>query len=226
MSGRNPVQRCAAKLSPAHLMSFIQARLTPVVNRRFEAKCRRRILNKDFSIICSTCIGGVIYHRLGMQFLSPTVNLWLDQKDFVRMIRNLPEYMEKELQFINTDWNFPVGLLGDVRIMFNHATSEREAAEEWNRRKGRIHYENLYIILYDRDGLTEEDLQSLTEISCKRLVVLSERTYPHIPYVKTIQKPKKSRPNDCTFMDRDGFDMRTFEKQFDFVAWLNGENLY
>lgn len=33
---------------------------------------------------------------------------------------------------------------------------------------------------------------------------------------------RKSRPNDCTFMDRDALGFRTFEKQFDFVKWLNG----
>lgn len=211
------------KITLNRILSFFQSQVSNYVNRRFERQCRSQIKNKDFSIICSTCIGGVIYHRLGMEFLSPTINLWLDQKDFVKLIRNLPYYMEKELEFLNTDCSFPVGLLGDIKIMFNHAENAETAKTEWDRRKKRIHYDNLYIILYDRDGLSKEDIKRLSDIPCKRLVVLSDHKYSDIPYVKTIQRSKKPRPNDCTFLDRDSFQIRTFEKQFDFVAWLNDE---
>ena len=214
------------KLSPAHIMSYIQSKISNYKNQKFEQDCRSRIKNQDFSIICSTCIGGVIYHRLGMQFLSPTINLWFYQDEFIRFVRNLPHYMEQNLTFISSEWDFPVAKLDDVRIMFNHAKSEDDARAAWDSRRNRINYNNLYIILYDRDGISKQDIENLKDIPCKRLVVLSENKHPDINYVKTIQKPKKSRPNDCTFLDKDIFGMRTFEKQFDFVAWLNGEDQY
>lgn len=31
-----------------------------------------RLKNKDFSILTNHCMGGIIYHDLGLKFLSPT----------------------------------------------------------------------------------------------------------------------------------------------------------
>ena len=48
-----------------------------------EAKiAQSRIRNHDFSIITSNCCGGWIYHMLGMRFDSPTINTWIDKKEF------------------------------------------------------------------------------------------------------------------------------------------------
>lgn len=197
-----------------------------VLSIPFQKQCRERIRNKDFSIVCSNCIGGIIYHRLGMKFLSPTINLWFFQNEFVKFIRNLPEYLAKELEFIPSEFNYPVARLGDVRIMFNHCKTEEEARNAWNSRRDRVNFDNLYIILYDRDDLTREDILSLKNVKCKRLVVLSEKEYPDIDYVKTIRRCPKPRLNDAAFLDIDARGIRTFEKQFDFVAWLNGEKKY
>ena len=46
-------------------------------NKFYERTLRTKLKNKDFSIICSNCIGGIIYNRLGQKFLSPTINLWM-----------------------------------------------------------------------------------------------------------------------------------------------------
>lgn len=215
-----------SKLSPSRVLSYMNLQIGKYINRKFEEDCRNRIHNKDFSIICSTCIGGVIYHRLNMPFLSPTINLWLYQGDFIRFIRDIRHYISQDLMFTSSEWDFPVAKLDDVQIMFNHAKDAEEAKNDWNKRCSRINYDNLYIILYDRDGISEQDIRCLSDVPCKRLVVLSEREYPDINYVKTIHKPKRSRPNDCTFLDKDRFGLRTFEKQFDFVGWLNDEEKF
>lgn len=34
-------------------------------------KDRLRLRNKDFTLITSNCVGGIIYHELGLPFLSP-----------------------------------------------------------------------------------------------------------------------------------------------------------
>ena len=38
--------------------------------------CRRRLTNSDFTIIAPNCYAGIMYHRLGLQFLSPTINCY------------------------------------------------------------------------------------------------------------------------------------------------------
>ena len=45
------------------------------------------------------------------------------------------------------------------------------------------------------------------------------REYPDIPYVKTM-KPSRHQFEEH-FIDRDWLDFRSFEKQFDYVSWLN-----
>ncbi len=37
----------------------------------YEKKMRRRLENHDFTFLASNCTAGIIYHRLGMKFLSP-----------------------------------------------------------------------------------------------------------------------------------------------------------
>lgn len=179
---------------------------------------RNRIKNDNFSIICSNCIGGVIYHRLGKRFLSPTVNLWFDQNDFFKFVSDLKGYLQKDLEFEN-ETPYPIAKLGDITIHFNHYHSEDEARACWIRRKERINFNNLYIIMYDRDGITESDIRKLENIPCRSKIVLSDKIHAEIPYVKTLVP--SNNPNGCQFMDTDDYGLYTFEKQFDFVEWLN-----
>lgn len=67
----------------------IQMLLSGLVNACYEWYMRIRLKNREFTILCSNCIGGIIYHRLGLQFRSPTVNLWMHQRDFLNLITNL-----------------------------------------------------------------------------------------------------------------------------------------
>lgn len=204
------------------IKSFVYRMIRNGSNLLFESICRLRIRNRNFTILCSNCIGGIIYNRLGMQFLSPTINLFIRQYDFIKFIGNPQFYLSQELMFIETEYPFPVGLLGDIRIHFNHSDNEADALLDWERRKKRINWDNLYIIMYDRDGLTREQIYSLSHIRCKQLIVLSERNvYPELDYVYHIKRSGINRNNDQVFLDDDFFGLRTFEKQWDFVKWLN-----
>ncbi len=180
---------------------------------------RKRLKNKNFSIVCSNCMGGLIYHRLNQKFMSPTINLWLHQPDFLKFVTNLKYYISQELAFVESEYNYPVGKLDDITIHFNHSIDELQAYTDWNRRKKRINYDNLYIIMYDRDGITKNDILKLKDINCKNLIVFSHNKYPDIDYVKTI-KPT-GNPDGSQYLDHDWIGFRTFEKHFDYVKWLN-----
>ena len=94
------------------------------------------------SILTPSCIGGLISHNLGLPFRSPTVNLWMDNHDFVKFAwifgiispRSSPSGPgEKTEQFQEGD--YPVGKLGDLTVYFNHYRSDEEAKDAWNRRR-------------------------------------------------------------------------------------------
>ena len=194
---------------------------------------RKRLRNDNFTIITDTCIGGVMYHKLGKQFMSPTINLWIYDKDFTRFVSNLKEYMQKELVFVDGIDQTPTAWCGDVMIHFNHAHSKEEAARDWYKRRNRINYDNLFIIMSDRPGtdnnrkdpyLTKEDILSLNKVKCKGKVVFSVRKYDDIDYLVSL--PADANDNG-TYVNMYMFDKAKYTKQyrwesaFDWVHWLN-----
>ena len=192
------------------------------VDKMLHIKYSACLRNKHFSILCPNCIAGNIYHRLGMQFTTPTINCFTSQDEFIKVISNLQYYMAQDLQFISSTKGYPVAMLGDVVYNFNHDTDPRKCERDWYRRRERIQYDNLYIILYEEHPMNREEVEELANVPCKRLIVLTDRPdHTDLPYVKMLKR-NYGRPNEKHFLDRDYFGVQTFEKQFDFVAWLNG----
>ena len=202
-----------------HIRNEIGTAVKKIADSRFEKNLRRKLKNDQFSILCSTCIGGIIYHRLGKQFLSPTINMWMNQREFLIFLENLDEALAQELVFIKTKYDHPVAQLttkgGSVNLYFNHAKTEEEADRDWTRRKARINRDNLFVIMYDTDNITEADIRRLEKIKCRNKIVLSANKRD-LPYVLTIKSKGASN-----YLEADRFGRRTFEKKFDFVKWLN-----
>lgn len=96
-------------------------------NKNFEEKQRSRLKVHDFSIISADCAGGVITHRVGERFNSPTVNLWMEHGDCIKLISNLRHYLQLEPKFIKTKYGYPVAEIDDITIYFNHYENEDEA---------------------------------------------------------------------------------------------------
>ena len=190
---------------------------------------RRRLKNDGFTILCSNCIGGVIYHRLGKQFLTPTINMWFPQPDFVDFCLHLDYYLEQELHFIETDEGFPVAQLDGngsdiptITLNFNHDKEPEKARNTWEKRKSRIKRDNLYVMLYNLDGMTVEKLKSLEAFQCKGKVVFTAKPLSEIPWSVYI-KPIQSHRYPMNYLEKDVFGVRYYEKKFDFVAFLNDE---
>ena len=109
-------------------------------------RLRQRLKNSNFTILASNCAAGIFYNRLGNKFLSPTINMYFKQSDFIKFCCNVKHYIECDLIFVNNiENNFPVAKPDDIYLYFNHAKTEEEVAENRNKRKGRINYNNIYI---------------------------------------------------------------------------------
>lgn len=190
---------------------------------------RQNLKNHDFTIISSNCIGGVIYHDLNQRFDSPTINLWFKAPDFMKLLKDLHYYMEKvqlrEDQEKNPEYDYPIGLLGDgekqIKIYFMHYPDFKTAKAKWDERKQRIHYDNLYIIMTDRDGTTKAMLEDFDKLPYEHKVVLTGVPYPDIKsafYIKDCHEDGHlgawhERPNRMAG--------RYFE-QFNYVDFFNG----
>lgn len=194
------------------------------VNSFFVRRCRSRLRNNDFSIICCNCIGGAIYNRLGKQFLSPTINLWLTQGDFIKLAIRLKHYLSEPLQFVETDKSYPVAVIDDITIHFNHAKNPEDAARDWYKRRDRVNYENIYLIFYYREGYSIDAIREIEKAEYKNLALLTAVPID-LPYAHFIRE-RTGRPNGESFLDKDDFGIRTFEKEWDFASWLNEERRY
>ena len=189
---------------------------------------RKKLQNDNFTILCSNCIGGLIYHRLGKQFLTPTQGTYITQTDFVSFCIHLNHYLQQPLEFFTPEapHRFAARLAGDGRevptitVNFPHCSSVEEANTGWERRKKRINLDNLYIILYNLDGITPEQLRMLEQVPCRNKVVLTAHPLPEISWSHYI-KPVKWHQNSYTYMNRDLLGFRYYEKKFDFVGFLN-----
>ena len=85
----------------------------PFIRRPFIKRIRERYNSDNMpSIICSNCIGGEIYHDLGMKFYSPTINLWMSESDF---LKSAPK--RKLLGFAN---NGPKSVMAPTPIKIIH----------------------------------------------------------------------------------------------------------
>lgn len=189
---------------------------------------RKRLKNKNFTILAPTCIAGVMYHELGQKFLSPTINLWMYDKDFLKFVHNLKDYLSYDLKFVDGIDATPTAYLNDILIHFNHYHSNEEAKQKWDERKQRVNYDNLFIIMADQpDGgvITHEDMLSLKNIPCKGKVVLSVKDYDDIDYIVHLPKdPKKDCVNMYMFDKSPILKRYRWERVWDYVSWLNKGN--
>lgn len=140
----------------------------PYEIRRFYNK--KRIKNRDFTIISNNCWAGKAYQYLDMPYLTPTVGLYFFAEDYLKFISNLHYYLSLELQFIDArqskysntlaqrkQLDIPIGILDDVEIVFLHYKSKEEAKSKWNRRKERINFDNV-IFKFSNMNLCNEEV--------------------------------------------------------------------
>lgn len=111
------------------------------------------------SIISEHCFGGITYNDLDLEFASPFINMFVYHPDFFKLVGNLEYYMDFKLEFKGLDEvkKYPIGLLGDIPLYFNHYSTFEEAEACWNRRKERINFKNILVQapLYNKGHLVE-----------------------------------------------------------------------
>lgn len=104
------------------------------------------------SIFSVNCWGGICYHRLGLEFLSPTINCYFHPRDFNRFMRDLDYYLSLPVEFVKMNYNpdakadYPSGMIGDIQIHFLHYTDFDYAKGCWEKRTERINKENILVV--------------------------------------------------------------------------------
>ena len=93
-----------------------------------------------------------------------------------------------------SEWGNIYGIIDDLKISFPHSSSKQTAYDEWNRRKQRFNYNNIYVLTYAEseselkrfcnikyDGVCITNLE--TNISnVYKPIDLSSAQYANIPF--------------------------------------------
>lgn len=198
----------------------------PTIVQRMIARARNK---KDkITILCANCIGGIIYHNLGLKFYSPTVNLTIINTSFIKFLRNQSYYLGLTPTEVYRDKyaNFPCAKLGDLELVFNHSSNFEDGAKKWNNRKTRIIESEKYVIVFDY-LLSDEDIKGLAEVNCKKLVCFTAKKYPY-PYC--VHLPEYAEFTDGhlhvgNMLLKTIWGKRRFETVFDYVGWINSDDL-
>jgi len=126
-----------------------------------------RLKNSRLTILSSFCWGGICYNHLGLEFLSPTINMFFSEKEFNIFLKKIEFYLSQPLEYVGDEYeinlkrNYPVGRLADVKLYFNHYVDFEQAKIDWERRKQRMNMDNLLIIHMAQKKETVEEFDAL-----------------------------------------------------------------
>lgn len=151
----------------------------------------KNIVNfNNVTIISQNCIGGVLYHDIEQEFLSPTINLFFYADDFIKFITNIKKYIKKKL-ITKIENKIVIGQLGDVKIIFLHYDSEEQAQKKWKERVKRINYSKIFIISTDRDGFNEECYEKFKNINHPKALITANYEWSKEDFCIYIDKYKE-----------------------------------
>ncbi len=119
------------------------------------------------SIFSNNCWGGVTYSDLDLEFKSPMINMFVREQDYLKLLGNPKQYMSYSLELKECLYTevynryYPVCKCGDIELHFNHYASFEEAKECWERRKKRIDWNNLFVMMYTENVEVAEAFNKL-----------------------------------------------------------------
>ncbi len=199
----------------------------------YDRRYRRLNHQSDVTFISQNCIGGVLYHMLGLQFASPTINMFIEDESFVKLAENPGHYFSLDAEpyeECHVDANdsglcYPVIKVDDIFLCCQHYANCEDAVQAWNKRRLRVNYNKMYAIccswnLHERADWVER--------------------INHLPYPSVIFTTESFGLSRCVKLVGDkwvkdeggvvrpaltGFDglsgKRHFCDEFDFVKWIN-----
>lgn len=196
-------------------------------HKRINIENQKRLQDKNITIISMNCTGGILSHDLGLQFKSPTVNLFFRAEDFIKFCEDLEYYLSID-EFVEcTDpkiigkRTYPIVYLGDLVLFLVHYHSVKEAQVKWNKRKKRVNWNNIVIINTDREGMTEELKNRFEELPYRKVMFVNQpdERHPNCFYIKGYENQKSVG----IITNHDTWDGKRPVDQFDWVGFFNGE---
>ena len=172
-----------------------------------------KIKNSRITIFSNNCWGGMLYHSLGLECISPFKNLSIAESDYMKFLKSPKYYMEKEpiwdgleeMDF-NSGKKVPVLKLEDILIKCNHYPDPYYAIEKWNRRREKINWNNILIEMYTENQNMAEEFSQL-ECLKKVCFVPFQTDLIYVYYLPQLPGQKKfyETVNGAVTLDGNGY---------------------
>lgn len=215
------------KMKLGFYKAFVKHMLNIKRNALYLKKARKKLRNKDFSIISNNCWGGSVYEDFGLDYKTPTVGLFFFAPCYLEFLNDLENNLREEMKFVDHSKykkgndlqkqnRYPIGLLkGSIEIHFLHYKTEAEALEKWKRRAGRVNFNNLYVSFSDSEAITNEQVKMYDQMNYKKIFFASKK----IPGIQSLVflKSYKGLPGIGNIYD----ERWKYRKDFNVVKWLN-----
>ncbi|MFX0558167.1 DUF1919 domain-containing protein [Maribacter sp. CXY002] len=209
---------------------LIRRKFRQYLDSYFKNKERQNLSNSDFVIVSKNCWGGQLYKWFDLPYNTPFVGLFLCGPCYIKLLKNFEYYLGQELKFVeNTKYQvnvkeiYPIGMLDDIEIHFQHYKDENEATDKWNRRvarlKSNMDFDRFYFTICDRRDASVEIIREFHDLPFKNKVSFgknkieglnsSQHMVVHNPKKKSTQLQNGKKLFKLTFL------------YFDLVTWLN-----
>ena len=199
------------------MLKRIKAKLQFEKSQRLVRSQRGKLEVQDRTIISQNCIGGVFSHDMGLEFRSPTVNLFIPAADYMKFIMNLEYYLGLEPEPAPSK-EYPVGRLGDIELHFVHYHSFQQAQQAWIRRVKRVDLSKVVVLSTDRDGFNGEVFEKWKMISYPKVLFTACRQYADHP--DSVYYPEYEK-NGCI---PDIIPQREFYRDGKLMNTINGKS--
>lgn len=173
------------------------------------------------TIICNNCTGAMMLHDLGYRLDTPTVNLWMNTRDYMKLINSLPDVLFKEIKDITPpNASYPIGLLNDcITLHFMHYSSFSDAVTQWRRRAARIDMNNIYLLCIDnKDDGIELDFKSFDKLPYKNKIAITNDKRVISPSSRWVYYDPNKNQYITSFSNWFG---KRFYDSFDFESFLS-----
>lgn len=210
------------------VLNFIKTKAQRIIQN---AKYRIFIKNKNFTLIAQNCVGGVIYSFLGLEFKSPTINMFIEDMNFVKLVKNPSHYLSIDAKPYNERFQDPIDntivypqiIIDDVVVTCLHYKNCTEAVEAWNRRRQRVNLDNIYVIGNSWNMHEDYNLVSMVA-NLENAVVFTYKPYEHRNCVHLkgdfwkLDKRSIIRPNITDSVPNSG--LKYFELNLDLISFF------
>ena len=216
------------------MKKLFQQAIVKITAPLYNKKYRKHNYQSDVTFISQNCVGGVIYHMLGLQFSSPTVNMFIEDEHFVKLVENPHHYFSIDAKTYNDcyvdkagddELVYPIIQVDDILLCCQHYANCQDAVEAWNKRRLRVNYDKIFVISCSWNLHEREDLvKRVSEVSYPKVIFTTEEfDYPQCIKLQGSTWKKDLRgavkPNLTSFKGLSG--KRYFTDEFDFVKWIN-----